>query len=191
MENKKVIAFLKKNPNATKTAIGEAIGLKGLPLFNLLKKLVKEESITETAKGDEKLYSIATIDGSEEKLQVDKQPVQKISVGRDSSKLKFNGELYGKGPLVYAVVAQYVADNSNVTYKKLKEAFPDELLKRFGIFQDEETAKEIAPKGKRYFTKEEKVIKLKDRKIVVCNQFTLDNIQPFLKAVKNLGYKIK
>jgi hypothetical protein len=78
-----------------------------------------------------------------------------------------------------------------VLFKKLKEIFPDELLKRFGIFQDEETAHQIAPKGGRYFSKPEQLIKLKDRTVVVCNQFTLANIQPFLKAAKTLGYKIK
>src|SRR5690606_3977236 len=113
------------------------------------------------------------------------------SKGRDNSKMKFNNELYGKGPLVRAVVTQYVADNPKTTYKQLKEVFPDDLLKRFGIFQDEPTAKSIAPKGKRYFDKPEQMIKLKDRSIVVCNQFTLANIQPFLKVAKSLGYKIK
>ena len=94
------------------------------------------------------------------------------SFGRDSSKLKFNGEEYGKGPWVRAVVAQYVTDNPDTDYKKLKEVFPDDLLKRFGIFQDEETAAVIAKKGNRYFTKTEQVIKLKDKSVVVCNQFT-------------------
>lgn len=118
------------------------------------------------------------------------KPIVK-SIGRDSSKMKFNGQEYGKGPLVRAVVAQYVTDNPDTDYKKLKEVFPDDLLKRFGIFQDEETAAVIAKKGNRYFTKPEQVIKLKDKTVVVCNQFTLANIQPFLKVVKELGYDIK
>jgi len=92
---------------------------------------------------------------------------------------------------VRAVIAQYVADNPGTTYKKLKEAFPDELLKRFGICQDVDTATSIDTTGKRYFFKEEHVIKLKDKKIVVCNQFTLANIQPFLAKAKELGYKVK
>ena len=98
---------------------------------------------------------------------------------------------YGKGPLVRAVIAQFVVDNPGTTYKKLKEAFPDELLKRFGIFQDVDTANSIDTAGKRYFFKEGHIIKLKDKKIVVCNQFTLANIQPFLAKAKEFGYKIK
>jgi hypothetical protein len=65
------------------------------------------------------------------------------------------------------------------------------LLKRFGIFQDEQIAKEIGGRGERYFLKPERTIKLVDRTVVVCNQFTFGNIQPFLKVAKNLGYKIK
>ena len=111
---------------------------------------------------------------------------------RNNNKFKFNGEEFGKGPLVRAVVAQFVADNPGINYKKLKEAFPDDLLKRFGICQDVEKAREISgAKYDRYFFKEEQVIKVKDKKVVVCNQFTSDNIKPFLKVAKELGYKIK
>lgn len=159
---------------------------------NILRKLTGDGSITETGDETEKYYSIAEVKDERSVPPETKPEVTSTeSTGRDNSKLKFNGELYGKGPLVRAVVAQYVVDNPGTTYKKLKEVFPDELLKRFGIFQDEETAKTIANKGNRYFTKDEQIIKLKDKKVVVCNQFTLSNIQPFLKVAKSLGYKIK
>lgn len=188
----KLISFLENNPKATKETIADAIGLKGLALFNTLKRLGKEGTVQEN-EGEEKTYLLAKIDGSDtsnEETQ-DQEEVEIVSKGRDNSKFKFNGELYGKGPLVHAVVSQYVADNKGTTYKKLKEVFPDDLLKRFGIFQDEATAHQIAPKGGRYFSKPEQIIKLKDRAVVVCNQFTLANIQPFLKVAKTLGYKIK
>ncbi len=189
----KLVKFIENNPNATKEAIAETTGIKGLALYNTLKRLVKEGTVQESEDDEEKTYSLATLDDGEasnEELQDQDEP-EVISKGRDNSKFKFNGELYGKGPLVHAVVSQYVADNKGTTYKKLKEVFPDELLKRFGIFQDEETANKIAPKGGRYFSKPEQIIKLKDKSVVVCNQFTLANIQPFLKVAKTLGYKIK
>lgn len=190
--NQKLLTFLEQNPKSTKNEIQEATGLKGLQLYNLLRKLVKDETIVEHPN---QTYSIATIDGTEEQEPVqqtkDTTTIKPKTASRDSSKYKFEGEEYGKGPLVRAVVSKYVEDNPKTTYKQLKEVFPDELLKRFGIFQDEKTAKEIAPKGKRYFEKPEQMIKLKDRHIVVCNQFTLANIQPFLKVAKTLGYKIK
>ena len=190
----KLISFLENNPNSNKEAVAEATGLKGLALFNTLKRLIKEGTINEDETSGEKLYSVAMINdekANDNPSEEQSEDAEVVSRGRDNSKFKFNGELYGKGPLVHAVVSQYVADNKGTTYKKLKEVFPDELLKRFGIFQDEDTAHRIAPKGGRYFSKPEQVIKLKDRSVIVCNQFTLANIQAFLKAAKTLGYKIK
>lgn len=190
--SQKLLTFLEQNPQSTKNEIQETTGLKGLQLYNLLRKLVKDETIVEHLN---QTYSIATIDGTEEQEPAQQTTkslkVKPKATTRDSSKYKFEGDEYGKGPLVRAVVSKYVEDNPKTTYKQLKEVFPDELLKRFGIFQDERTAKEIAHKGKRYFEKPEQMIKLKDRYIVVCNQFTLANIQPFLKVAKTLGYNIK
>lgn len=188
----KLMGFLENNPKATKEAIAEVTGLKGLALFNTLKRLVKETTIIEHDENGEKTYSLSVADDIELNLNPpQEEQTEMVSKGRDNSKFKFNGELYGKGPLVHAVISQYVTDNKSTTYKKLKEVFPDELLKRFGVFQDDETAKQIAPKGGRYFSKPEQVIKLKDRLVIVCNQFTLANIQPFLKVARGLGYKIK
>lgn len=192
--NQKLLTFLEQNPKSTKNQIQEGTSIKGLELYNLLRKLIKEETIVEYPN---QTYSIATIDGKEQEQPSAKHETEQTGVvspkseTRDSSKYKFEGEEYGKGPLVRAVVSKYIEDNPKTTYKQLKEVFPDELLKRFGIFQDEQTAKSIAPKGKRYFEKPEQMIKLKDRQIMVCNQFTLANIQPFLKVARTLGYKIK
>lgn len=110
---------------------------------------------------------------------------------RDNSKYKFNGEMYGKGPLVRAVVKQYVQDNPKITLTQLRDIFPDELLRRYGIFQEESEAREISGKCDRYFLKPEHLIQLKKEKIAVCSQFTFENIQPFLKLAKGMGYKIK
>jgi len=223
--NDNLVGFLKANPNSTKETISNGTGLKGLVLFNLLKKLQKEEQITAQGDGDDITYSLVEETENVEARDVEETPeivtntitekqvdveqtvvtdtvtnepatneqttvTKKKSAGRDNSKFTFNGEAYGKGPLVRAVVTQYIKDNPTVTYDELKKIFPDELLKRFGIFQDEKTAREIAKKGNRYFFKEEHVIKLTDKKIVVCNQLTFENIQPFLKVAKELGYKI-
>ena len=232
-----VIDFLKGNPNASKAAISEVTGIKGLQLFNLLKKMQTEGQIKSEGEGNDTTYCIVEISAEtqndeastneaekspETNIEVVNTPAnehggeqankeaqdgeqkggeqtnQKVTTAseqatpRNNNKFKFNGEEYGKGPLVRAVVAQFVADNPGITYKKLKEAFPDDLLKRFGICQDVEKAREISgAKYDRYFFKEDQVIKVKDKKVVVSNQFTSDNLKPFLKVCKELGYKIK
>jgi hypothetical protein len=113
------------------------------------------------------------------------------SKGRDNSTLTYAGEQFKKGPLVRRILIDHVAANKGINYAKMKAAFPDELLKRFGVFQDEDTARELSGARDRYAFQPENLIKLKDKTIAVCNQWTLDNIQPFLKAAKALGYKIK
>jgi hypothetical protein len=193
--NEQLLEFLKNNPKSNKAAITAATTLSGLFLFNLLKKLQSENQINSEGEGTEMTFSIVGSESSGELKESDRTeeeaPIIKPIKGRDNSKYKFNNEEYGKGPLVRAVVAKYVEDNPSVTHDDLKKIFPDELLKRFGIFQDEKTAKEIGGRGERYFFKPERTIKLVDRTVVVCNQFTFENIQPFLKVAKNLGYKIK
>ncbi len=54
----KLMEYLKQNSNATKLAIGEALQLKGLPLFNLLKKAQTDGVITVTGEGSDTTYSL-------------------------------------------------------------------------------------------------------------------------------------
>ena len=242
--NTQVIEFLKNNANSTRTQVGEHLQMRGLPLFNLLKLMVKDGQITSVGEGNETIYCIAeavSLETSTEQPHVEtgneapveqeataivneetpiaeqsnsvetvfapiepekdkvletkdkpQAPAVTKSTERDNSKFKFNGEEMNKGQLVRSVVTQYVADNAGTTFKKLKEVFPDTLLKRFGIFQDEENARVISgQKYDRYFFKEEHVIKLKDKRVVVCNQWTAENLKPFLEVAKKLGYDIK
>ena len=186
-----VLAFLLKNAGSTKQAISEATGIKGLALTNAMKKLTKEELVTSEGEADETTYTAA--EPVSEKTQVettDDEEVTTVSKGRDNSTFKFLGMDYKKGPLVREVVRKYVEDHKP-TLKQLKDAFPDELLKRFGVWQEEDQAKSIQGARDRYFWKEEHQIKVKGKVIVVCNQWTSANIQPFLKAARALGYKIK
>ena len=114
--------------------------------------------------------------------------------GRNNDKYKIAGDtqVYGKGRIVQAAVRKYVADHPKVTIKQLKEVFPDELLARFGVFQDENGANNLASAGRqRYFMGENDGIKLGDKKVVyTCSQLTARNIIPILDACKKAGIKI-
>jgi len=110
---------------------------------------------------------------------------------RDRSGYKFNGNVYGKGPLVLAVVKCVVEADPDITSSKLKEIFPDELLKSYGIFKPTDVAEEASKKRKRYFLKEDQIISVRDCRIAVCNQFTAGNIGAFIDKAREIGYEIK
>jgi hypothetical protein len=240
--NKQVIEFLTANPKSNKGQIADAVNLRGLGLFNLLKKMVNEKQITVEGEGHDATYvvAIAEVDSEEQPENkstevaptngetvvetVIEQPTEdapiteetnaettdeqsnqatevkndmkaepaKKTAGRNTGTFKFNGTSYNKGKLIHAVVAAHVSKNKNITLNKMKEAFPDTLLKRFGIFQTESKAREISGvKYDRYFFKEEMQIKLKDAVLVTCNQITGENILPFLEAAAKLGIVIE
>ena len=231
--NEQVIGFLKGTPNSNKTAISAATGIKGLPLFNLLKKMLGDGQITAQGEGQEATYSFnesysqgqvseentgtdeqdkteqpggavkeeakeeqpGAIVGDEVKKEepITKETTATASTSRDNSKYKFNGEEYGKGPLVRAVVAKYVEDHPDTTYKQLKEIFPDTLMKRFGVFANETEAKKLSGSKPRYFLKPEQMIKIKGQKepIAICNQWTAGLMVNFLNLIRALGYKVK
>jgi len=229
--NTQVIEFLTNNPNSNKGQIADAINLRGLGLFNLLKKMVNEGQITVEGEGHDATYSVPEATAAEamtsfavevahepqvapsQEIVAQTQPEQPNpnptaevknegkkdavpavtkTIGRNNDKFSFNGvDDLSKGALARAIVEKYVKDNQNTTYKKLLEVFPTTLLKRFGVVEDIEKAREISGKKyDRYFFKEEHVIKLKDKKVVVTNQWTSDNILPLLQVAKGLGYTI-
>jgi hypothetical protein len=195
---RKVVEFLENNPGSTKEQIGTATKVKGIELANALRAIRKSGRLQEEGEGKEAVFTVTAEETAgtgeehtEETPDAEEEVAPVASKGRNNDKYQFGGESYGKGPLVREVVRQYVADNPRTTLKKLKEVFPDDLLHRFGIFQELDRARELSGARERYFFKDEHQIKLGDKVVVVCNQLTAANIQPFLKAAKALGYKIK
>ena len=196
---KKVVQFLEITPGATKADITAKTKIAGIELTNVLKALRKEKRLVEDGAGKETTFSVsAEAEVTEEpstELEIpveDEQEAPKGKSGtRNKDQYKLDGELYGKGRIVQAVVKKYVAEHPKVTHKQLKEVFPDELLNRFGIFQDENTANTLSGARPRYFMKDEDGIKLGDKKIVyTSSQFTATNVLPLLDVAKKLGIKI-
>lgn len=108
---------------------------------------------------------------------------------RNFSRIKVLGETLSKGRAVRAVIAAYV-EKKKPTVAQLKSEFPDELLKNYGVIQEIGKARKYSVNGKtRYFVNKEDVIQTKDGKtIAVCNQFSTENIKPFMKHAKTLGF---
>lgn len=218
-----VLEYIKAKNGVTKANISEATGIKGLPLFNQLKKLVNdghvviegeaytavesaseetnvvnedneqtvvshgEQANSETHGQNENQPPVAT--GASKKNE---QPATKASTSRNNDRFSFKGQDgLGKGPLCREFLKAVVADNPGITMKKLNELVPQSLIPRFGLYEEVEAARKISgQKYDRYFFKEEHVIKLKDKKIVVCNQLTSQLLSGVIAKAKELGYKI-
>jgi len=109
-------------------------------------------------------------------------------MAKDKSTYTFNGNTYGKGRLVLAVVEQYVSDNPGLAKEELEEKFPAALQGSIGVLSSIEEA-EGKYKGKRHFVKN--AIRLTNATMAVCSQWGADNLEGFLQhATGELGYAI-
>ena len=116
----------------------------------------------------------------------------RTNTGKDFTKYLYNGELYGKGRLVLAVVNDYVMDNPGITYDRLKDVFPDYLNGSLGVFSlrsDVEKRFALKP-NKHHFLKPSEIIKLEDCEIAVCVDWDVVKIQKFLEIARSHGITI-
>lgn len=152
--------------------------------------LVQESTPTVKAKKSAKAAKTEVVKAKKVKPEILKKRKEKRTANnfdRNFSRIKFNGEMLSKGRAVNAVVADYV-EKKKPTLAQLKVAFPDDLIKNYGIIQEVVKARKYSINGKtRYMMND--VIKTKDGKtIVTCNQVTTDNIKPIIKCAKTLGF---
>lgn len=111
---------------------------------------------------------------------------------RDFTQYEFNGELYGKGRLVLAVVQAHVKRHPKITYNKLLKSFPkdkvgDIVFEKLKIVEEKNKGKTT----KRHFIEANELIKLDDgTTIAVSTEWGKDNIKGFIKRAKELTHKI-
>jgi hypothetical protein len=196
----KVFDFIEKFSGVDATAVASGTQLNKLLVYKTVKVLA-EKKLIKISDSKPPTYKLNKADEKNTKAQgknnsktepakktVDDEVVLK-SAGRDTTKLKFNGELYGKGKLCLAIAKAYLAANPRTSITKLREIFPDELNKRYGFFQTVEKAKKMSADRERFFLKPEDLIKVGDKKVAICNQFGSSNLP--LKHFKSLGFVIK
>ena len=108
---------------------------------------------------------------------------------KDTTKYNFKeNKNLGKGRLVLVVVKNHVENNPGISFEELLLAFPSELRSVYGVFA---RAEEIEEKHHvRYFMKDADRIVLSDATVVVCNQWGITNISPFLEVCKKLELEI-
>jgi len=109
---------------------------------------------------------------------------------KDMSQYQFNGQIYGKGRLVLAVIKTYIKKYPDVALEELQEIFPKRLQGSIGVIDTRENAR-TRYKDERHFIKKEEIIKLKtDEEIVVCTEWGASNIGRFIKKAKEIGFDI-
>lgn len=113
---------------------------------------------------------------------------------KDRSKMLLEKNLYSKPKFVWAIVKAYVRDN-NPTLRELEKAFPDDLHPVYGVFKELAEALEEQGNTKRFYTRDDQVIQLKDGKfIAVCSDWGTNNMVRFMSHLrnnKNFGYKFQ
>lgn len=111
---------------------------------------------------------------------------------KDNTKYLFNGEVYGKGRLVLAVIKKYIANNPDITFAELEAVFPRNLQGSHGVFTDKETAIKLSiEERKRHFINEEECVQLGDLAIAVSSQWGIGNIGKFIDKAREFSYVIR
>ena len=122
-------------------------------------------------------------------LNKKQKPAGEQPSNRDKTKYMFEGKVYAKNRLVLAIVKKFVEDN-NPTCDQLFSVFDKSLQGSLGVVEVYENAIKISDASKRFFLKEDDIIKLKDARVVVCTQWGIFNIVKFIKQAQSLGYNI-
>ena len=123
---------------------------------------------------------------------------------RDYTKFSFDGVELSKNRYVYEIIKNYISENPGITTKDFKITFPRSMKElpggRKNDFEIWKTYNEaialhelkgsrryfVSGKGKggEYLTNKDLVIPLADDEICISNQWSLDNIVPFIKIMK-------
>lgn len=116
-----------------------------------------------------------------------------LSRNFDRTQYIFNGNKYGKGRLVLAVLKYHLANKTNYTYHQLEKDFPKELQGALGVFAKFDNANEIFERTnrKRHFIAVDEIIEVENIKIAVTSQWGVGNIEKFLKKCKEFRYVIE
>jgi hypothetical protein len=119
-----------------------------------------------------------------------------MTTERDLTQYRFDGDVLGKGRLVWAVVRHYVADHPGVSFEELRQAFPDALQAssslQFSAVRVVVTRLADVPlsEAKRFFLSEGETLAMRDGDVAVSREWNLDNIQEFIARAHELGYAI-
>lgn len=120
----------------------------------------------------------------------------KMNSQRDLTQYEFDGQVLGKGRLVWAVVRRYVADHPGMSFDELRKVFPDELQAaselQFSPVRVVVTRLQEIPtsEAKRFHVAPGETIVVRDAEVAVSREWNVKNLQFFLERARQLGYGI-
>ncbi len=117
---------------------------------------------------------------------------QSALAGRDMTRYSFNGQSYGKGRLVLAVISEFVRQRRGISSSDLGRAFPKSLRSPHGPFVPMSKAMQsFEGEGrKRYFIDAGEPLELGDGTFAVSNQWGIKRMGAFLENAERLGIEI-
>ena len=103
---------------------------------------------------------------------------------RDTTKYKYNGEVYGKSRLILAVITDLTSKLS-LSIDKLQDMFPKEFNGKFEVVVKLREGKLVGGEYKRYFIDKSEIIILKNgERCVVTNQWGAGNVDNIIHYFK-------
>ncbi|PHQ94385.1 MAG: hypothetical protein COB40_12380 [Marinosulfonomonas sp.] len=111
---------------------------------------------------------------------------------KDKSKYDFQGQKYGKGQLVLAVMKHFSGNNVQMSFAEMRQKFPNIGSHEIFVLSEKAFQKIEEDKNgrKRHFVKPDQLIQLADSTIAVSNQWGIGNIDAFIERAKKLEYNI-
>lgn len=132
-------------------------------------------------------------EAEEYQIQVREQAEAKRAAtkfSKDTTRYKLFKNIYNKRKLVLAIVTHYLTEHPETSLDELRQVFPDDLHRSFGVIAPLEIAQKKGGR-KRYFTDEGCLLVTGDQQTVaVCNQWGIDNIFPIIEIARSKGYQI-
>ena len=158
-------------------------------ILNDDQKLILFKSISKFAQKCRVDLGIDEVELSDEIFNATVEEISSAVKGKkDYSKYKFEGNEYGKGRLVHAVVSHYVSNNPSISLNEMIKIFTpgkDGIAgHKWGVFQTKEFGLKVSKRNKKgnrlYSVKEIEVIN-KIYALVKVNGYTLDGAKKALK----------
>ncbi len=128
-----------------------------------------------------------------------KQPrSQKGNNGRDNTKYSIDGgtNYYGKNKIVREIIIRYLELHPKMTYRQLKQIFPDEMQGSYGVIRSIKDLQEMEHNRKdlktRYWMKEEELLETKvdGIRFAVCSQWGTYNIPNVFRVMEKWGWNV-